>query len=41
MHSDYHFFKETEEGKFAGTDEYMAHCVVSGDSKSVVLVTDR
>ncbi|XP_065940396.1 intermembrane lipid transfer protein VPS13A isoform X3 [Magallana gigas] len=42
--SGYAILQETEKGKFAGTDEYMAHSVIIGDSKStksVLLVTDR
>lgn len=38
------FNKETEKGKFARTDRYVAHLVIKGDSKTtkeVLLVTDR
>lgn len=38
------FLQETEEGMFAETDEYITHCVNTGDNistKSIFLITDR
>uniref|UniRef100_A0A8W8NLW4 Intermembrane lipid transfer protein VPS13-like C-terminal domain-containing protein n=1 Tax=Magallana gigas TaxID=29159 RepID=A0A8W8NLW4_MAGGI len=40
----FNFLQETEEGMFAETDEYITHCVNTGDNKStksIFLITDR
>lgn len=37
----YAILSETEKGKFATTDHYVAHLVLSRDSKHVLLVTDK
>ncbi|XP_060080495.1 intermembrane lipid transfer protein VPS13A-like [Ylistrum balloti] len=37
----YAILSETEKGKFAATDHYVAHLVLSRDSKHVLLVTDK
>ncbi|XP_056003796.1 intermembrane lipid transfer protein VPS13A-like isoform X2 [Ostrea edulis] len=42
--SGYAILQETEKGKYAETDEYVAHSVIIGDgksTKSVLIVTDR
>ncbi|XP_078330281.1 intermembrane lipid transfer protein VPS13A-like isoform X6 [Crassostrea virginica] len=42
--SGYAILQETEKGKYASTDEYVAHSVIIGDSKatkSVLIVTDK